>query len=174
MSTPVIALVVAVARNGVIGRDGKLPWRIPEDMKWFKEKTLGKPCVMGRKTWESLPKRPLPGRTNIVVTRARDYAADGAVVVHSLDEAIEVGAREGAAEIAIIGGGELYAAALPRTTRIYLTRVDLTVEGDAHFPALDSSTWNEREIASYSPSPERPIGYSFRILERKEASNVRP
>jgi dihydrofolate reductase len=174
VTRPVIALVVAVAKNGVIGRDGRLPWRIPEDMKWFKEKTLGKPCVMGRKTWESLPKRPLPGRTNIVVTRARDYAADCAVVAHSLDDAIAIAARENAHEISIIGGGELYAAALPLAGRIYLTRVDLAIEGDAHFPALDPVEWNERVIASHSASPERPIGYSFCILERKEAPDVRP
>ena len=85
MNAPIIAFVVAVAENRVIGKDGKLPWRIPEDMKWFNERTLGKPCIMGRKTWESLPKRPLPGRTNIVVTRDASYVAEGAVVAHSLE-----------------------------------------------------------------------------------------
>jgi len=166
MSAARIALVVAVARNGVIGKDGKLPWRIPEDMKWFKEKTFGKPCIMGRKTWESLPKRPLPGRMNIVVTRERNYRAAGAAVALSLDQAIEIAAREAPEEIAVIGGGELYAAALPRAGRIYLTEVELEAEGDARFPDFDRRQWARREIASQTPSPAHPIGYSFVILDR--------
>src|SRR5947207_15972516 len=103
-----------MAENRVIGKGGTLPWRIPEDMKWFREITMGKPCVMGRKTWESLPKRPLPGRTNIVVTRADGYGADGAIVVSSLAAAIEAAAREKPEEVAVIGGAQVYAEALPR------------------------------------------------------------
>jgi len=171
MSAPIIALVVAVAENGVIGKDGKLPWRIPEDMKWFKERTLGKPCVMGRKTWESLPKRPLPGRTNIVVTRERSYLADGAVVVHTLEAALDVAAGEGAGEIMVIGGADLYRAALPLARRIYLTSVHGAVDGDTLFPEIDREAWAETVLSAYpaslAPSPERPIGYSFIILERK-------
>jgi dihydrofolate reductase len=162
-----IALVVAVAENGVIGRDNKLPWRIPEDMRWFKEKTMGKPCIVGRKTYESFPKRPLPGRTNIVVTRDRHYRAEGAVVVHSLDEALAAAAREQPDEVAVIGGTELYKEILPKADRIYLTRVHGSFEGDALFPALNADEWNERVIGDYPSSSERPIGYSFVILDRK-------
>lgn len=164
---PRIALVVAVAENGVIGRDNKLPWRIPEDMRWFKEKTMGKPVVVGRKTYESFPKRPLPGRTNIVVTRDRGYRAEGAVVVHSLDEALAAAARENPEEISIIGGTELYLQILPKADRIYLTRVHGAFEGDATFPALDLSEWQETVVGDYPSSPERPIGYSFVILDRR-------
>lgn len=167
MNAPRIALVVAVAENWVIGKGGKLPWRIPEDMKWFKEKTSGRPCVMGRKTWESLPKRPLPGRTNIVVTRDLNYRAEGAVVAHSLDEAIDIAARENPDEIAIIGGAELYALALPKALRIYLTSVHGTFEGDTHFPEIDARDWHETIIGVHSASPERPIGYSFIVLDRR-------
>src|SRR5450432_2618465 len=99
MTKPRVALVVAKAENNVIGKGGTLPWRIPEDMKWFREITMGKPCIMGRKTWESLPKRPLPGRRNIVVTREHRYRADGADVADSVEQAIEIAAREGVEEI---------------------------------------------------------------------------
>lgn len=167
MTKPRIALVVAVAENGIIGRDNKLPWRIPEDMRWFKEKTLGKPCIVGRKTYESFPKRPLPGRTNIVVTRDRGYSAEGAVVVHSLDEALDAAAKESPDEIAIIGGTELYRQILPKADRIYLTRVHGAFEGDVSFPALNAREWRETLVGDYPSSPERPIGYSFVILDRK-------
>lgn len=164
---PRIALVVAVAENGVIGRDNKLPWRIPEDMRWFKEKTIGKPCIVGRKTYESFPKRPLPGRTNIVVTRDKHYRADGAVVVHSLEEALVAAARESPEEISVIGGTELYRQVLTKVDRIYLTRVHGSFEGDATFPALNASEWLETVVGDYPSSPERPIGYSFVILDRR-------
>lgn len=169
-----IALIVAIAENRVIGRAGKLPWRIPEDLKWFKETTMGKPCIMGRKTWESLPKRPLPGRTNIVVTRERAYRADEGVVVHTLDDAIAAAGREAPEEIMVIGGAELYREALPRADRIYLTNVHGAVEGDTHFPGIDMDDWIETVLGTNSASPERPIGYSFVILERKDVSHVRP
>jgi dihydrofolate reductase len=103
MTAPIVALIVAVAENGVIGRDGTLPWRIPEDMKWFRERTAGRPLVMGRKTWESFPKRPLPGRTNIVVTRDKAFRAEGAVVVNSLEAALDVASGEQPEEIMVIG-----------------------------------------------------------------------
>jgi dihydrofolate reductase len=167
MTKPRIALVVAVAENGVIGRDNKLPWRIREDVRWFKEKTMGKPCIVGRKTYESFPKRPLPGRTNIVVTRDRAYRAEGAVVVHSLEAALEAASRETPEEIAIIGGTELYLQALPIADRIYLTSVHGAFEGDTTFPAIEASQWRETIVGVYPPSPERPIGYSFIILDRK-------
>ncbi|WP_374601833.1 dihydrofolate reductase [Niveibacterium sp.] len=126
-----LALIAAVARNGTIGRDNALPWRLRDDLKRFKSLTLGHPIVMGRKTWDSLG-RPLPGRRNIVVTRQRDLQLEGAEVVHSLDEAL---ALCGAVERAfVIGGAQLYAEALPRADELWLTEVQAEVDGDAHFP----------------------------------------
>lgn len=167
MKEPIVALIVAVAENGVIGRDGKLPWRIPEDMKWFRERTAGRPLIMGRKTWESFPKRPLPGRTNIVITRDAAYKAEGAVVVTSLAAALEVAAGEEPEEIMVIGGAEIYRAALPVTRRIYLTSVHGEIAGDTHFPAIDRADWTETVVGVYPSSAERAIGYSFIILDKK-------
>lgn len=173
MTEPVIAMIVAVAENGVIGREGGLPWRLPEDMKWFKSRTMGRPIIMGRKTWESFPKRPLAGRTNIVVTRQTGYDAEGGVVAASLDSALALAHGEQPEEIMIIGGAELYAQAMAVTHRIYLTRVHAPVEGDAHFPALDLSQWTETVIGVYPSSAERPLGYSFLILNRKDLPHER-
>jgi dihydrofolate reductase len=173
MSEPIIAMIVAMAENRVIGRDGGLPWRIPEDMKWFKARTIGRPIIMGRKTWESFPKRPLPDRTNIVVTRQADYRADGGVVVSSLQAALEVAHGETPEEIMIIGGAELYAQAIGVTRRIYLTAVHAMIDGDALFPELDRAQWTETLVGEYPPSAERPIGYSFIILDRKDLSHER-
>lgn len=173
MKPPVIAMIVAVAENGVIGRDGGLPWRIPEDMKWFKARTEGRPLIMGRKTWESFPKRPLPGRTNIVVTRQKDYRADGGVVVGTLEAALDVASGEAPEEIMIIGGAELYRLALPVTDRIYLTSVKGDIAGDTHFPVLDLAQWKATVAGVYPPSAERPIGYSFIILDRKDVPHER-
>jgi len=159
----VIALVVAVSANGVIGVAGKIPWRISDDMKQFKAVTLGKPCIMGRKTWDSLPKRPLPGRTNIVVTRNTAFAAPGAAVAHSLDDAFARAETEEPAEIAVIGGADLYRAALPRASRIYLTEVHLDIAGDAHF-TFDRAPW--REAAREDRATEGGLRYSFVTLER--------
>jgi dihydrofolate reductase len=130
----VISLVYAQSRNGIIGADGGLPWRLPSDLKRFKETTLGKPIIMGRKTWEGLPRKPLPGRVNIVVTRQSSFAAEGAVVVGSVADAL---ARAGeASEVCVIGGGEIYRMFLPLADRIYLTLVDADVEGDTRGPDL--------------------------------------
>ena len=173
MKEPIVALIVAVAENGVIGREGKLPWRIPEDMKWFRARTAGKPLIMGRKTWESFPKRPLPGRTNIVITRDRGYQAEGAVVVVSFEAALDVAAGEEPDEVMVLGGAEIYRLALPRATRIYLTRVHAAVEGDTYFPPLDPAAWRETVVARHPSSETTPIGYSFLILDRKGSTHVR-
>ena len=159
-----ISFVVAVARNGVIGREGGLPWHISSDLKRFKEITMGKPVIMGRKTWDSLPKRPLPGRRNIVITRQPDFRAEGAEVVASPEEALALCAGE--AELAVIGGGEVYKLFWPHVDRLYLTEVDLDVEGDTHFPAPDPSEWREvaREI---HPKGERDsASFTLRTLDR--------
>jgi dihydrofolate reductase len=162
-----VALILAVSENGVIGKGGTLPWRIPEDMRWFKQTTLGKPCIMGRKTWESFPKRPLPGRPNIVITRERSFAAEGATVVHSFDDAVRAAERlkGDADEIMVLGGAEIYREALPRADRIYLTRVHAHVDGDTYLPELDSAVWRE---VSAEPAREPAVhSATFVILDRQ-------
>ena len=161
--TPPISLIVAVAENGVIGAKGGLPWRIPEDLKHFKSLTLGKPCIMGRKTWESLPRKPLPGRTNIVVTRDPDFCAEGAAVAHSFDEALSLARAEGQ-EIMVIGGEAIFAAALPIANRIHLTEIAATPRGDAFMPAFDRTLW--RETAREGPFDAGGVAYNFVTLER--------
>lgn len=162
MST--ISLVVAVGQNGVIGRRGALPWRLPEDLKRFKALTMGKPVIMGRKTWDSLPRKPLPGRPNIVITRNPDFRDDGALVAHSFAQAIELGEASGADEIAVIGGEAIFAAALPLAQIIHLTEVAATPEGDAFMPAIDRTQW--REIAREGPYEANGLRYSFVTLKR--------
>ncbi|WBQ14307.1 dihydrofolate reductase [Hyphomonadaceae bacterium BL14] len=164
-----IALVVAVARNGVIGRDGDLPWRISSDLKRFKQVTLGKPVVMGRKTWDSLPRKPLPGRVNIVVSRTL-AETPGALVRPDLDAALkaaqEAAMAQGASEICIIGGAQIYAAVLDRAARIYLTEVDLEPEGDSHFPALDPGVWREVTAERVAAGAGDDAAFVARVLER--------
>jgi dihydrofolate reductase len=133
-----IVLVVAIAQNGVIGNNGLIPWHISDDMKRFKALTLGHTVVMGRKTWDSLPRKPLPGRINVVVTRQKDWQAEGAVVAHSLDQAM----AKASGTLMVIGGAEIYQRALPLATRIELTEVHKEVEGDARF-VLDRTGWRE-------------------------------
>lgn len=136
-----VTLIAAVAENGVIGRDGTMPWRLSTDLKRFKATTMGKPVLMGRKTWESFPKRPLPGRRNIVVTRDPAYRAEGAEIAGSLDEALKLARGEGAEEVGVIGGGEIYAQAMPLADRLDITRVLAEIEGDTRFPAIDPRIW---------------------------------
>jgi dihydrofolate reductase len=160
-----ISLVVAAAENGVIGRDGGLPWRIPEDLKRFKALTIGKPTVMGRKTWDSLPRKPLAGRTNIVVTRNPEFRADGAEVAHSVADAIALGRATGAEEIAVIGGEAIFAAALPVAQTIHLTEVAASPDGDAFMPPIDAGQW--REVAREGPYDADGLRYSFVTLARR-------
>ena len=165
-STPPIALVVAMAENRVIGNAGRIPWRLPEDMRHFKTLTLGKPCIMGRKTWDSLPQKPLPGRTNIVVTRDTGFAAEGAGVAHTLEDAIAVAAREHPAEIMIIGGAEIYAAALPHAENIYVTEIHRDFDGDARLAEFDREIWQETEREAYTT--QDGLSYSFVTLSRRD------
>jgi dihydrofolate reductase len=160
---PRVSLVVAMAENNVIGKDGGLPWHIPADLMHFKAVTMGKPIVMGRRTYESIG-RPLPGRLNIVVTRDPSRRWDGVEVVQSLPAALERAAAHGADEIMVIGGGDLYRAALPLAQRIYLTRVHEAVEGDTVFPDLDPAEWREDSCDRRDDIHRVPV--SFEILER--------
>jgi dihydrofolate reductase len=160
----VISLVVAVARGGIIGRDGGLPWHISSDLKRFKQLTMGKPVIMGRKTWESLPKRPLPGRQNIVITRDKTYRAEGAHCVASLAQALTAAGEVD--EICVIGGGSIYREALPLAGRIYFTDVDLDVEGDTHFPVLTPNEWQETAREVHPRGEKDSAGFVLRVLER--------
>lgn len=164
--TPRIALVVAVARNGVIGAGGDLVWRISDDLKWFKKVTMGKPIVMGRKTYESIGK-PLPGRANIVITRNPDYAPEGVFAVQTVEAALDLARVQGAEEICVIGGGEIYAQTLPIADRIYLTRVDAAPEGDVFFPNLDETVWRSRRESACAKSDRNQHACEFFILDRE-------
>lgn len=160
-----IALVVAVSRNGVIGRAGGLPWHISSDLKRFKAITMGKPIIMGRKTWESLPKKPLPGRQNIVITRQKNYQAEGAVVVPDTASALAVAGE--VEEICVIGGGEIFAKFLAEADRIYLTEIDLEVEGDTRFPPNDPGLWLETAREIHPRGPNDSASFILRVLDRK-------
>ena len=159
-----IVFVVAIAENGVIGDRGKIPWRIAEDMRHFKAVSMGKPIIMGRKTWDSFPKKPLPGRTNIVVTRDRAFAAEGAVVVHSLDDALARAQAESPEEIVIAGGADIYEALRDRADRIYLTEVHAAFEGDATLAPFERTRWHE--TAREDHATLEGLRYSFVTLER--------
>lgn len=154
-----ITIIAAVSKNGMIGRDGKLPWHIPEDLKHFKELTLGKVVLMGRKTWESIPEkfRPLPGRTNVVVTRQTGYTAPpGVEVFSSLDDALTAHATDA---VLVIGGAEVYRQAMPLAGRLEITHVDSEVEGDTMFPPIDQDVWKEKTREDHD-------GFSFVRYEK--------
>jgi dihydrofolate reductase len=155
--------MVAMARNGVIGQGNQLPWHLPEDLKRFKALTLGKPVLMGRRTFESIG-RPLPLRTNLVLTRNPEFCPPGVQSVPSLDEALSL--AEGAAELVVIGGAQVYRAALPVARRIYLTRVEADVPGDTCFPALDLGAWRQLEHATRPADARHAYALTFETLER--------
>lgn len=167
-----LALIVAMARNRVIGRDNAMPWQQPDDLRYFKRMTLGKPVIMGRKTFASIG-RPLPGRSNIVVTRNTSFAAEGIHVVHSLDAAIALGQRllaelgQEDGELMLLGGAELYAQGLPLASRLYLTELHGEPEGDARFPAIDLAAWRELSREDHDAGEGNTYAYSFVVLERR-------
>lgn len=154
-----LSLVVAASSNNVIGRDGGLPWHLPDDLRQFKRLTTGKAVIMGRSTYESIG-RPLPDRRNIVMTRNTDYVADGCDVVSSVSEAMD--AVEGAEEVMIIGGGQVYRDFLPLADRIYLTRVQAEVEGDTYFPEIDEAAW--RLVSSEHHAADEKHRYAFDVM----------
>ena len=154
-----VALVAAVARGGVIGRDGGVPWRLPEDMRRFRELTMGHPVVMGRKTWESLPEqfRPLPGRGNVVVTRNPDWSTQGADRAGSIEDALEL--VDSAPRVFVIGGGEIYKAALPYADELLLTEIDADVEGDTTFPDWVRDEFEEKSRESHAAEDGTPFAF---------------
>lgn len=158
-----IALIAALAKNRVIGSHNDLPWRIPEDMKFFRRTTLGKPVIMGRKTFDSI-RKPLAKRRNIVVSRQRDLQIDGAEVVGSLELALNLAAQHQPEEIMVIGGGELYQQALPKAQRLYLTYIDKDFEGDVKFPEIPQNEW--QEVSHDDQVSETGLKFSWVVLER--------
>jgi dihydrofolate reductase len=168
--TPIVALVVAVGENGAIGKDGALPWRLHSDMRYFRKVTMGKPIVMGRRTFESLP-RVLDGRLNIVLSRDTSFEARGAVVAHDLEEALTVARREtersDAGEIMVIGGAEVFRAVFPQAGRIYLTEVEAAPEADTWFPDFDRSEWREVSREAHPAGPKDDCAFNFVVLDRK-------
>jgi len=164
-----ISLIAAVARNNVIGADQSIPWRIPSDFAWFKKTTMGKPMVMGRKQFETFSK-PLPGRPHIVVTRQHDYQPDGVLVRNSLQEALAAARRLAEAselnEIMVIGGGDIYAQAMPLADRLYISHVDLEPDGDVHFPPIDLADWRVVDEPDMPRSERDPATYAIKVYER--------
>jgi dihydrofolate reductase len=166
VSQPLVSLIVAMAQNGVIGRDNALPWRLPEDLKRFKAFTLGKTILMGRKTYESIG-RPLPGRANLVLTRDRNWIAAGVIVVHSVEQALtQAGPGK---ELVAIGGAEIYRLVLPFARRIYLTHVHADVPGDTFFPDFDSTQWADVECRTHPADEQHAFPLTFVTLERRTA-----
>ena len=159
-----ITLIVAVADNGVIGRDNTLPWHLPEDLKRFKRLTMGKPMIMGRKTFESIGK-PLPGRLNIVVTRDTNYRREGVVVVHGVAAALETAAD--APEVMVIGGADLFHLFLPRAGRIHLTRVHGNIDGNVIWPALDLRQWEVIERERHEADERHAYAMTFEMWEKR-------
>ena len=159
-----LSIIVAKSKNDVIGNNGRLPWHLSEDLKRFKSITMGKPIIMGRVTYESIGK-PLPGRENIILTRRSNYLEKGITIIHSSDEALK-SARD-SDEVIIIGGGEIYKEFLSRVNRLYITHVDLHIDGDAFFPKVDYSDWQVMSREDLPVSKDREIGFCFEVLERR-------
>ena len=160
-----ISLVVAAATNNAIGKDGKLPWHLPNDMKHFKNITWGMPVVMGRKTFESLGKA-LPGRKNIVISRQTGLKVDGVITVKSIDDAMFVARETDAKEVMVIGGGEIYQTLFEKARRIYLTRVEAEPEADTFFPSLKPNEWHLVSQQNYEADEKNDYNYSFQVWDR--------
>lgn len=162
---------IARDRNGVIGRDGDLPWRLKTDMAHFRAVTMGKPVIMGRRTWDSLPKKPLVGRTNIVLSKDGSFQPKGAIVCEDFSEAVQIGreqaAEDGASEVCVIGGASLFELALARAGRLYLTDIDAEVEGDVRLSPIDESQWTEVRRQAYPAGEGDDFPFVIRVLERR-------
>ncbi len=164
----IISAIAALSKNRVIGKDNDLPWRLPDDMKFFMETTKGHHVIMGRKNYDSLHKKfkPLPNRTNIVITHQKDYQAPGCIILNTLEPALEIARKNGEMECFIIGGAEIYKLAMPFTTRLYLTEIDAHIEGDTYFPDFTQEDWKEIS-RKYHPADERHhYAFDFVIYDR--------
>lgn len=160
-----IALIAAMTDDGIIGSQNRMPWHLPSDMKWFRQHTLGKPIVMGRRTFESFGAKPLPQRHNIVVTRDRGYQAGGITVAHDIESALQAATPAG--ELMIIGGASFYAQLLPRARRLYVTYVHTLIRGDAWFPHFNPDNWRETQRRSCPADDKNPYAHTFVVLERR-------
>ncbi|WLD91550.1 dihydrofolate reductase [Alkalihalobacillus sp. AL-G] len=158
-----ISLLVAVGKNQVMGKDNDLPWHLPEDLKWFKKVSMGHTIIMGRKTYESIGK-PLPGRKNVIVTTNKSYEAEGCIVTHSIDEALE---QNGEEQI-VIGGAQIFEQVLPKTDRIYFTYIDADFDGDTYFPEIDESDWKVSSKEKGIKNEKNPYDYYFIVYDRKQ------
>lgn len=165
----IISLIAALAQNRVIGKNNDLPWHLPDDMKFFMETTLGHHVIMGRKNYDSIPQkfRPLPKRTNIVVTRQKDFQAAGCTIVHSIQEGIDLAQKNREAEVFIIGGAEIYRQSLPAANRLYLTEIKATIEGDTFFPEFDKKNWKETMRQPHAADERHAYAFDFVIYDRK-------
>ncbi len=161
-----ISAIIAMSTNRVIGKNNQLPWHLPADLKHFKKITLGKPILMGRKTYESIG-RPLPGRCNIVISRDLQFQAPGCIVAHSIESALTTASEQKSEEIFIIGGALLFQETLPLTQRLYLTVIHQDIPGDTYFPELNLAEWQEVERLDHAPDKENNYSYSFKVLDRK-------
>lgn len=168
----IISLIAARSRNHVIGKNNDLPWKLPDDMKYFMSTTRGHHVIMGRKNYDSLPEafKPLSNRTNIVVTRQSDFNAPGCIVVHSLERALEIAADNSEAEVFVIGGAEIYALALGRADRLYLTEINAEVDGDTYFPAFDTNRWREISRKHHQADDRHAFAFDFVIYEQLPAT----
>ncbi len=163
----IISAIVATAKNNVIGRNNEIPWYLPADLQYFKKTTLGHYVIMGRKSFESIGK-PLPKRTNVVITRDPFFVASDCVVVHSLKEALDLAEANGEEEVFVIGGGEIYKMAMPMLDRIYLTEVDVKMAGDVFFPEINEGEWRETKRELHRADEKNLYDYTFVVLERKK------
>lgn len=169
-----LSIIVAMGNNRAIGKDNQLLWHLPEDLQYFKRVTMGKPIIMGRKTFESIG-RPLPGRLNIVLTRQTDWQHEGVKIVHTIEDALQLAQAQslidGIDEVMVIGGAEIYQAALPQADKLYITQVDADIDGDAFFPEVDMTQWQELSRESFSASdsslPSNTYDYAFCLLTRQ-------
>jgi len=159
-----LSIIAAKSKNNVIGNNGRLPWHLSEDLRRFKSITMGKPIIMGRATYESIGK-PLPGRENIILTRRSDYFEQGVTITHSLDEALK--SAKSSDEVMVIGGGEIYKEFIARVNRLYITHVDLDIDGDAFFPEIDYSNWQVMSCEDFPRKKDREVGFCFEVLERR-------
>jgi len=163
----IISAIVAMSRNRVIGKDNQIPWHLPADLKYFKKTTLNHHIILGRKCYESIG-RPLPKRTNIIVTRNKKYEAEGCIIVGSIEEALEFSRKQEQTEVFIAGGGQIYEQSMELWDRLYLTEVAIEVEGDVHFPKLSDEQWLMIDEKSHVADGKNPYDYTFKIYERKK------
>ncbi|MBK5279043.1 MAG: dihydrofolate reductase [Bacteroidia bacterium] len=165
----VISLIAALSKNRVIGKDNDLPWHLPDDMKYFMQTTKGRHVIMGRKNYDSIPEkfRPLPNRTNIIVTHQKDFKAANCIVVHSIEEGIELAKKNNEQETFIIGGAEIYKLGLPISQRLYLTEIDAVIEGDTFFPEFKKQNLEEKSRAHHSSDTRHAHAFDFVVYERK-------